>query len=85
MQIWEFENAVLSREGVRIVIRAKLDTAIGDYDFQRSATDKMSIAAWLDLRVYPRVRDYQVSVFDGSGVEPNRNTHMSTIRETYRV
>ncbi len=83
MSVLELEQIILDLEEIRIVIRAPLNSDLGEYNYTRKAAGTASIAEWLEQRVLPIVGGYPVAVVDGQGVSPNRRTRMSTIRETY--
>ena len=43
MRVWEFEDTVWAKEGIRIVIRASARTEVQDYDYTNAATETWSL------------------------------------------
>ena len=86
MQAWKFEQRVFEKEGVRVVIRAPSDVSVKKFDYDRGAKGNTSVSSWLETRIYPLTRDYEVMVVNGHGeIYPHGSTHMSTLRATYEV
>ena len=83
MTVEEFERAVWQIEGVRIRIRAPVETAIGDYSYARQAAQNTTVSGWCETRLYPRLKDHQVSILDGAFNYPHGLTRMDTLRESY--
>ena len=85
MTIKELEQDVYDLDEIRIVVRAARNLDVGEYRYERKASDNTSITEWLDQRVYPllgpeRVR---VEVIDGYGALPHGRTRLSVVRDSY--
>ena len=85
MQVWKLEQKIFELEGVRIFVRAASDEKVGKFDYQRCTRGNMSIADWLETRVYPLTGDFEVVVVNGRGEMPHGKTHMTTLRDSYAV
>jgi hypothetical protein len=83
MNVAEFEDAVWAVEGVRIVIRAAPNTAVGDYDYQRGAQDTWRIGQLLENRIVPKLNGYEVTVLQGDGEQPHGRVILRTLRASY--
>ena len=83
MRIAEFEAAVLEVEEIVIRIRVRLDTEVGDYNYERQAAAETSVTEWLRTRVIPRLANNQVCVIDGYLNEPHGRTRLRTLRASY--
>lgn len=83
MNIWAFEQAVLEREQVRIVIRAPGRTDVGEYEYARAAAISTSVTDWLAQRITPLIGDNEVVVIKGDGTVAHGRTRMDTLRNSY--
>lgn len=84
MKIKELEDSVYDLDEVRIVVRGPRATEVGDYNYERKASDSTSITEWLDQRIKPLIGDnMRVEVIDGYGALPHGRTRLSVVRETY--
>ena len=79
----DLEQAVFDLEEVRIVVRARPNTELGDLQYDRKAAGNTSITEWLEQRIYPLTDDYYVVVIDGSGALPHGRTRMERLRSSY--
>lgn len=83
MNIWAFEQAVLEREQVRVVIRASGRTEVKDYGYERAAAGSTSITDWLAQRIVPLVGANEVVVIKGDGTVAHGRTRMEKLRNSY--
>ncbi len=83
MNVWSFEQAVLEREQVRIVVRAPWRTEIGDFEYERAAAGTTSVTDWLAQRILPLTNGHEVVVIKGNGDIAHGRTRMDTLRNTY--
>lgn len=85
MRIKELEDSVYDLDEVRIVVRAPRSTEVGEYSYERKASDSTSVTEWLDQRVKPLVDDKtRIEVVDGYGALPHGRTSLGVVRGTYR-
>ena len=83
MTVEEFEMAVWELEGVVITIRASPHENVEAFDYVHQAYGNMTINQWLRVRIYPRIRNYQVRITDGSGRRPHGGTQLQTVMNTF--
>jgi hypothetical protein len=79
----ELEQAVFDRDEVRIVVRARRGTQLGDYNYARKAAGAATLAHWLGQRVTPLLAGHEVVVIDGWGTRPNGRTKLINLRASY--
>jgi hypothetical protein len=79
----DLEQAVFELEEVRIIVRARPNTDLGDFDYNRKAAGNTSITEWLEQRIYPLTNEHYVVVVDGSGALPHGRTKMEKLRSSY--
>ena len=84
MKVEEFENAVLKLEDVVIRIRMGRYEDVDDFDYRRQAKGGMTVSQWLETRIIPFIRGYDVDVIDGSGHRPHGATQLETVRHSYK-
>ena len=83
MTVWEFEQAVWQREGIRIVIRAPHNAAVGDYRYERAAAERMRLSQLLENRIWELVGDHEVAVIRGDGEHPPGHIGLRRLRASY--
>ena len=83
MTVWEFEETVWVREGIRIVIRADRNEEVEDYHYERAAEENRTLAVFRDTRIQPKVGDRGVEVIDGSGQRVHGARRLRSIRNSY--
>jgi hypothetical protein len=83
MRVKELENEVFDKDEIRIVVRARGNTEVGEYEYERKAADNTSLSDWLEQRIVPLVGDNRVTVIDGHGAVPHGRTRLGVVRETY--
>ena len=84
MKVWEFENAVWNRDGIRIVIRASANDEVEDYPYKKAAQWNRNITWLLENHIRPFVGGYEVVVIGGNGEQPFGGNNVQTIRDSYR-
>jgi hypothetical protein len=83
MKVSEFEEKAWEIDGIRIVIRAPGNTKVSAYSYKRAAANTMSITEYLNSRINPGIKSYEVFVVQGSGERLNGRTRLSRVRESY--
>jgi hypothetical protein len=83
MIVIDFEEKVWEAEGIRIVVRAPVNTVVGDYDCQNAAQETWRVTQWLDSRVYPKLNGHEVTAIQGDGEEPHGRVFLRTLRQSY--
>ena len=83
MTVIEFEQRVLDLEEIVIRVRASANEEVDDYEYQRQAADTTSVSVWLQTRIMPRIRNFDVSIVDGNLHEPHGRTLLRTLRASY--
>lgn len=83
MKVRDFEDKVWETEGIRIVIHAKDNTVIGDYEYQKAADSSWRITELGQKRIDKCLEGNTFSVIQGDGEEPNGRVILRTIRNSY--
>jgi hypothetical protein len=83
MRVKELEEEVFDKDEIRIVVRARANTDLGDYSYERKAAENTSLSDWLEQRIEPLTGDNPVIVIDGSGRVAHGRTRLGVIRATY--
>jgi len=83
MKVREFEDKVWEREGIRIVIHAKDNTIVNDYEYQKAADSTWRITELAQKRIEKHLDGNTFSVIQGDGEEPNGRVILRTIRNSY--
>ena len=83
MQVREFEEAVFRVEEVLIRVRAPANEDVEPYDFERQASQNMSITRWSNGRLLPRLGGLEVAIIDGNFQSPHGRTKMGNLRASY--
>jgi hypothetical protein len=84
MQVWEFEEAAWRVDHVRVVVRAPKRTAVEDFEWVNAYDEKAKVASYIRTRLSSKIGDYEVSIYDGRGLEPNGNMYIRRVRTSYR-
>ncbi|HEX7875000.1 MAG TPA: hypothetical protein VF489_00290 [Sphingobium sp.] len=81
----EFEQKVLEKEEITIVIRGPAGALVDDYDFDRCAAAATSLSSWIETRIKPRIGEYEYDVVspDYAVSTPHGRTKMGTLRDKY--
>ena len=83
MTVEELEKKVRDQDGVRIVVRERLNAKVKEYDHKKAAQDNWRITQFLNNRIAPLVKGREVSVIDGNGKISNGNMKLKMIRQSY--
>ena len=85
MRVRDFEAAIWELDTVRVVIRAPGDAKVHDFDYQKAAPYNQSIAQFRTARVDRYVGDanLEYAIIDGRGIQPNGNSNVGTVRDSY--
>ena len=84
MSVADFEEAVWTLDGVRIVIRSPTDSEIGAYDYERAAVETRRVSQFLENRINPKVGDHDFVVIQGDGEQPHGSVILRTLRSSYQ-
>jgi hypothetical protein len=84
MNVGDFEDAVWAIDGIRIVIRARRATQIGDFGWANAAPEGQSLTVYTRNRVRARIGNHEYCVIDGRGSEPHGRTLLRNVRQSYR-
>lgn len=84
MNVRDLEMAVWKIEEVLIRVRAPVNRAVGEYDFDRQTSRNMSVTSWITGRLQPRLDGLDVSVIDGTYRQPHGRTKMGNLRASYK-
>lgn len=84
MNVGDFEDAVWAKDGIRIVIRARRATQVGDFDWANAAPEGQSLTVYMRNRIRARIDSHDFSVIDGRGSEPHGRTLLRNVRQSYR-
>lgn len=83
MQVWEFEEKVLSIEGVQIIVRASIYEEVEDYDYARKMNGSKTISEWKNVRLLQCLQKFEFQIIDGNGYRPHGSTLMQNLRSSY--
>ena len=83
ISVKEFEAKVLEKEEIVIRIRAKSSEKVNDYSYDRKAAGNQSTTDWLEGRVKPFIRGFEVEVIAGDYSQPHGRTKLDTLRKSY--
>jgi len=83
MKVRDFEDKVWETEGIRIVIHAKDNTDVEDYDYKKAADASWRITELGQKRIDKHLDGNTFSVIQGDGEEPNGRVILRTIRNSY--
>ncbi len=83
MNVRELEDAVWATEEIRIVIRANVNTQVGDYNYNKAAKQAWRIRQLIENRIQPLVDDEEVVVIQGDGELPHGGVILRTLRASY--
>ncbi len=79
----EFEEKVLAREEVVLVIRAPTSHQVKDYEYERKASGNSSITDWIEQRVRPCIGNLEFTIVNGTYTHPHGRTKLETLRNGY--
>ena len=79
----ELEEKIFDLEEVVVKIRAPLNAEVNDYGYERKASASTSLTDWLENRVRPLVKDYEIAIIGGNYTTPHGRTKLGTLRESY--
>ena len=83
ISVVEFEAKVFQLEQIVIRVRVSMNEQVEDYDYERMANGRTTVANWLETRVIPKLGDREVSVIDGRYQQPHGLTQLQRLRQTY--
>ncbi|OSM94669.1 MULTISPECIES: hypothetical protein [Lonsdalea] len=85
MKVRDFEDKVWETEGVRIVIHAKEDTQVSEYEYKKAADASWRITELAQKRIDKHLDGNTFTVIQGDGEEPNGRVILRTIRSSYNI
>jgi hypothetical protein len=83
ISVVEFEAKVLDKEEIVIRVRAPSGSMVSDYDYSRKASGSQSTTDWLEGRIKPYIKDFEVTIIDGDYSTPHGRTKLDTLRNGY--
>lgn len=84
MKVWEFEDAVWKVEGIRVLVRAHVDTTVKPYPYKRAADSGWRLSELAGNRIEPCLAPHDFQFVDGDGAIPHRGSRLPTIRDSYK-
>lgn len=79
----QFEEKVLEKEEVVIVIRAPANSMVEDYEYARKAAGNASVTDWVEQRIKPCLKDTEFTIVNGDHTHPHGRTKLDTLRSGY--
>jgi hypothetical protein len=79
----EFEEKVLSKEEVVLIVRAPANQQVQDYEYERKAAGNSSITDWIEQRVRPCIGTLEFTIINGAYAHPHGRTKLETLRNGY--
>lgn len=83
MNARDFEDAVWTTEGIRIVVRASQSTQVGEYNYKNAAPETWTVTKLLNGRIQEPVGDHEIAVVRGDGVLPPGQLTLRALRGSY--
>ena len=83
MTVQELEDKGWALDGIRIVVRASVNTKVQDYRHKNAAQASWRITQFIEKRVQPLLKKQEVVVLMGDGEEPHGRTLLSSIKDSY--
>ena len=83
ISVAEFEAKVFEKEEILIRIRAPSSAKVDDYNYSRKAAGSQSVTEWLEGRIKPNLKGYEVTIIDGDYTQPHGRTKLDTLRASY--
>lgn len=83
MTIEQFEEAIWEVDGLRVVVRAKANVDIGEYDRVNASNERWSVTQWLESDRLQGLQGHEIIVIGGNGEEPHGKTLLRTVRASY--
>lgn len=79
----QFEEKVLEKEEVVIVIRAPSGAMVEDYEYERKAAGNTSVTDWVEQRIKPCLNNSEFTIVSGDHAHPHGRTKLETLRNGY--
>lgn len=83
MTVRDFEEAVWTKEGIRIVIRSTENSQVKEYAYTNAADRNWRVTQLIKNRIQPCVGDKEVVVIWGDGTQPHGSVKLETLRASY--
>jgi hypothetical protein len=85
MTIQELEDKVWVQDNIRIVVRAAVNTQIGDYNYERAAQDNWRVTEFINKRLYNILNSLEVVVIMGNGEQAHGANLLRSVRSSYKI
>lgn len=82
MKVREFEGKCWTTDHIRVVIRAPVETVIGNFTRSNAAIGTRTVS-WYWTQLAPLIGAHESTIIDGSGVVPHGGRHLDTVRKSY--
>jgi hypothetical protein len=83
MNVTEFEQKVWEVDRLRVIVRAPNNATVQDFTQRNAAGQGQRLTEYLEVRIYPRVAPYEVTIVRGDGSLPHRGTSVGNVRQSY--
>jgi hypothetical protein len=83
ISVREFEEKVLKKEEVVVVIRAPSGAQVEDYEYERKAAGNTSVTDWIEQRIKPCISGHEFTIVSGDHTHPHGRTKLETLRNGY--
>ena len=83
MRVQELEDKVWTQDGIRIVVRAASAAEVRQYAHKKAAEVNWRVTEFLEKRINPLLDGKEVIVLEGNGEQPNGNSRLGSIRQSY--
>lgn len=84
MKVGDLEDKIFAIEGIRVIFRASENQEVGEYAFQKAANENWTINEWISGRFTDDQKKLPIVVLNGRAQQPQRNTRLATVRDSYR-
>lgn len=84
ISVEQFEAKVFELDGIVIRVRAKSNSLVEDYTFQRKVSDDQTVSDWLKARIIPCIQDLECSVIGGNFSNVVGQTSVGYLRNSYK-
>lgn len=79
----EFEEKVLAREEIVLILRVPVHTSVQDYPYERKAAGNSSVTDWIEQRIKPCIGGHEFTILSGDYASPHGRTKLDTLRNGY--
>ena len=79
----EFEEKVLAKEEIVLMLRAPTGAKVEDFEYSRKAAGNTSVTDWIEQRIKPCIGDVEFTIVNGQYGHPHGKTKLETLRNSY--